>query len=101
MTYKIDGRGRSGAGLGSFALTRDEMVENFTYWLDRLRAGEFADNSFQVVWDQSDEPHVFTRDPRITDERVCRICEDTEQGNAENHVSERRLTGSAKPGARR
>jgi len=94
MTYKIHGRGRSGAGNGSFPLTRDEMIADFGDWLDRLRAGEFADNSFQVSWEQADEPHVFKRDPNITDARVCRICEDTEQGNAENHVAERRITGS-------
>jgi hypothetical protein len=57
------------------------------------------DNSFQLSWDESDEPHVFTRDKSITDERVCRICGDLESN--EYHVPERRLTGSAKPGARR
>ena len=29
MTYKIHGRGRSGAGNGSFPLTRDEMIASF------------------------------------------------------------------------
>lgn len=95
MTYRISGSHPSGAGNGSFALTRDEIIAEFAGWLDRLRAGEFRGNEFAVQWDQSDEPHVFTRDPRITDERVCRICEDTEQGNADKHVSERRITGSA------
>jgi hypothetical protein len=96
MTYRIHGNDRGGAGFGSFALTRGEITADFANWLDRLRAGEFRGNEFTVQWDESDEPHVFKANRQITDERVCVICDDTEEGNAERHVPERRVTGSAR-----
>lgn len=93
MSFTVTGNS-GGAGYGSFAMTREELIDDIAYWLDQLRAGEFDGNGFRIEWDQSDEPHVFTRDPSITDERVCRICEDLESN--EHHVPERRVTGAAR-----
>lgn len=91
MSFAIEGRSIGGAGRGSFAMDKAELLREFSRYLDELRAGGYLGNEFRVTWDQSDEPHTFVRDLTIRDARICRICQDHE--STAIHIPERRVTG--------
>lgn len=96
MSFSIEGNAPSGTGLGSGGgMSKAELMAALGDFLDDLRAGSYRGNEFRIVWDQADEPHVFTVDLvqlAVNKIQICRICGDFPGSSP--HIPERRVVGS-------